>query len=56
VIEAINAGRTFRYISKPWEPEELPANVRQACAEYRQFTVREHLLYDLRRHLLEGHT
>ena len=56
VIDAINEGRIFRYISKPWEPEELLANVRQACAEYQQFAVRERLLYDLRSHILEGHT
>jgi response regulator RpfG family c-di-GMP phosphodiesterase len=56
VIDAINEGRIFRYIAKPWEPEELLATVRQACIEYRQFAVRERLLYDLRSHVLEGHT
>lgn len=56
VIDAVNEGRIFRYISKPWESEELLANVRQACAEHRQFAVRERLLYDLRSHILEGHT
>ncbi len=56
VIDAVNEGRIFRYLAKPWEPEELLAIVQQACAEYRQFAVRERLLYDLRSHILEGHT
>lgn len=56
VIDAVNEGRIFRYLAKPWEPEELLANVRQACAEHRQFAVRERLLYDVRSHILEGHT
>ncbi len=34
VIEAINQGQIFRYLAKPWEPDELLAMVRQACEEY----------------------
>lgn len=56
VIDAVNEGRIFRYISKPWEPEELLALVRQACVEYRYHAERERLLFDVRSHLLEGHT
>ena len=56
VIEAVNEGRIFRYIAKPWNPEELQATVRMACAEYGQFADRERLLYDLRSHISEGQT
>ncbi|MDH3602197.1 MAG: response regulator [Candidatus Tectomicrobia bacterium] len=56
VVEAVNEGRIFRYIAKPWNPEELQATVRMACAEYGQFAERERLLYDLRSHISEGQT
>ena len=56
VVDAVNQGRIFRYISKPWNPDELQAVVRQACEEYHQFAERERLLRDLRSHIMEGHT
>src|SRR5438876_9853498 len=31
VIDAINHGRIFRYITKPWDPDELRSVLRQAC-------------------------
>ena len=34
VIAAINQGHVFRYLSKPWEPQELEAAVDEAAAEY----------------------
>src|SRR5688500_20342453 len=34
VIEAINQGNVFRYITKPWDPEELEDVIRQACARF----------------------
>ncbi|MEH2215194.1 response regulator [Nostoc sp.] len=30
LVEAINAGKVFKYVTKPWEAEELKAVVRQA--------------------------
>ncbi|MBD2244864.1 response regulator [Nostoc sp. FACHB-888] len=30
LVEAINAGKVFKYVTKPWETEELKAVVRQA--------------------------
>ncbi|BAZ30091.1 multi-sensor hybrid histidine kinase [Cylindrospermum sp. NIES-4074] len=30
LVEAINAGKVFKYVTKPWESEELKAVVRQA--------------------------
>ena len=34
VIDAINEGNVYRYISKPWEVEELKATLRQAYEYY----------------------
>jgi response regulator RpfG family c-di-GMP phosphodiesterase len=34
IIAAINQGHIFRFIKKPWQPEELEAAVREAAAEY----------------------
>jgi response regulator RpfG family c-di-GMP phosphodiesterase len=34
IIAAINQGHIFRFLKKPWEPEELEAAVVDAAAEY----------------------
>jgi DNA-binding NtrC family response regulator len=34
VIAAINQGRVFRFLRKPWQPEEIEGAVREAIAEY----------------------
>src|SRR5436853_5485722 len=34
VTDAINQGRVYRYIAKPWEPEELQGVLRQAVEHY----------------------
>ena len=34
VIAAINHGHIFRFLKKPWQPEELERAVREAAAEY----------------------
>lgn len=60
VIESINESHIFRYITKPWDPAELRAVLRQACDEYEQTRARHRLLADLREHeaqilsLMEG--
>lgn len=54
VIDAINQGRIFRYITKPWDPDELRAVLHQACAEHDQIVERKHLLSDLRSHMAQG--
>lgn len=41
LVDAINAGQVYRYITKPWEPDELRGLVKQAAETY---------------HLLEQHT
>lgn len=35
LVEAINSGQVFKYITKPWQPEELKLVVQQAAETYR---------------------
>jgi DNA-binding NtrC family response regulator len=51
VIDAINQGQIYRYLTKPWDPDELLAVLRQACDEYDRLSQRRRLLLDLREHL-----
>src|SRR5438067_3758586 len=51
VIDAINQGEIYRYLTKPWDPDELVAVFRQACEYYDRLTQRRLLLLDLRDHL-----
>ncbi|UBF26442.1 SpoIIE family protein phosphatase [Kovacikia minuta CCNUW1] len=44
LVEAINAGKVFKYITKPWNPEQLKAVVQQAAETYRVVTQRTHEL------------
>lgn len=48
VIDAINEGNVFRYISKPWDPDELAAVVRQAVEHHDLVVERRRLLDELR--------
>jgi DNA-binding NtrC family response regulator len=34
IIAAINQGHIFKFLKKPWQPEELEQAVREAAAEY----------------------
>jgi DNA-binding NtrC family response regulator len=51
VIDAINEGQVYRFLTKPWDPDELLAILRQACARYDQITERRRLLSDVRQFL-----
>jgi signal transduction histidine kinase len=44
VIDAINEGNVYRYISKPWEVEELKATLKQAYEHYQLQEERRLLL------------
>jgi signal transduction histidine kinase len=44
VIEAINQGNVFRYVTKPWDPDELEAVIRQACERFDMIVERKRLL------------
>ena len=38
IIAAINQGHIYRFLKKPWQPEELEGAVRQAAQEYERLT------------------
>lgn len=48
VIDAINQGNVFRYVTKPWDPEELLAALRDAGARYDCIVRRNQLLAEVR--------
>lgn len=53
LVEAINSGQVFKYITKPWQPEELKAVVQQASETYKVIKQRTNELQRaLRRELL----
>ncbi|NUQ65750.1 MAG: response regulator [Pirellulales bacterium] len=60
VIEAINKGGLYRYITKPWDPDELIEVLQEAAAEYHRIVEGKRLLADIRdyvrhcRELLHG--
>ncbi|MBN1894602.1 sigma-54-dependent Fis family transcriptional regulator [bacterium] len=47
-IAAVNQGRIFYYISKPWEPEELDLIVKRAAEQYRLVMENKRLSAELR--------
>ncbi len=49
VIDAINEGHVYRYITKPWDPDELMTILRQAGEQYDLLQERQRLLNDLQR-------
>ncbi len=48
VIDAINAGSVYRYITKPWDPDELQTVIREACERFDLLADRKNLLQDLK--------
>ena len=52
VVDGVNQGQIYRYLTKPWDPEELLVLLRQACAHYEQAAERKQLLLDLKEYLL----
>jgi signal transduction histidine kinase len=47
VVDAINQGNVYRYITKPWDPDELQALLRQAAAQYDLIVERNRLVKEL---------
>jgi DNA-binding NtrC family response regulator len=47
VIDAINQGSVYRYLTKPWNPDELEAVLRQAAEEYERRADRQRILAEL---------
>ena len=53
LVEAINSGQVFKYITKPWQPDELKGIVQQASETYKVIKQRTNeLRRSLRRELL----
>ena len=46
-IAAINNGQLYRYLVKPWNPDELLATLREAGAKYQLIRKNQQLLQDL---------
>ena len=44
LVDAINSGQVFRYITKPWKPQELKQIIDQAANTYRVIKQRTHTL------------
>lgn len=49
IVQAINEGHVYAYVSKPWEPDELKPLVRRAVEHHRLLRENEHLMEDLAR-------
>jgi signal transduction histidine kinase len=47
VVNAVNEGNVYRYIGKPWDPEELTAVIRHAFDQHRLIGERRRLLKEL---------
>jgi response regulator RpfG family c-di-GMP phosphodiesterase len=60
VIDAINQGQIYRYIAKPWQPDELLTVLREARAEFDRQAGQRRLLIELQNYqmrclaLIEG--
>ena len=49
VIRAINEGSVYRYLVKPWNPDELLVTVREANERYELIAARRQLMNELQR-------
>jgi diguanylate cyclase (GGDEF)-like protein/PAS domain S-box-containing protein len=57
VVRAVNEGRLFAYVSKPWEPDDLRLKVSQAAEHYRlsaELAEERQLLHDLMDNIPDG--
>jgi signal transduction histidine kinase len=48
VIEAINQGNVYRYLTKPWDPDELQSVMREAAERFDLIVARQRLTEELR--------
>jgi len=54
VVEAINTGGLYRYITKPWDPDNLIELLHQAASEHDECYDLRRLAADLRQHILQA--
>lgn len=55
VIEAINSGGLYRYVTKPWDPDELIELLKNAVAEYEKEIAAQRLIEDVSNYVTHGH-
>ncbi|WP_162006611.1 response regulator [Roseimaritima sediminicola] len=55
VVDAINRGELYRYITKPWDPDDLLEVLRDAAARYDALAARADLLKLLGGYLDDAH-
>jgi DNA-binding NtrC family response regulator len=51
VVDAINSCGLYRYLTKPWDPDELVRVLREAAAEYDKIVAHQQLLGEVRDYL-----
>jgi response regulator RpfG family c-di-GMP phosphodiesterase len=51
IIEAINHGHIFKFVKKPWQPDDLLSIVREAAQEYDRLVKQDEELAHLRSEL-----
>src|SRR5947209_10046744 len=51
IIAAINQGHIFKFLKKPWQPEDLEQAVREAAAEYDRLVAQAELMDQLQSQL-----
>lgn len=51
IIQAINQGHIYRFLKKPWQPDELEAAVRDAAAEYDRIVEQAEAMHQLRQEI-----
>ena len=54
VIDAVNRGEIYRYLTKPWDPDDLVAMLHEVCDHYEALVERDRLLREVRDHIAEG--
>lgn len=54
VIDAINSGRLFRYVVKPWDPDELVQILHEAAAEHDRRARHWQLFEEMHRFLADA--
>jgi len=54
VVDAINNVGLYRYITKPWDPDELIEVLHQAAKRYEEIVEHERLLTDVRQYVQQA--
>ncbi len=54
VVEAINSGQLYRYITKPWDPDDLVQLLRDAVSKHDELAAQRSLLHCLPSYLADA--